>query len=61
MGLVYFLSDDGVTVVVKPGPQFQQVSRNEIGEPCFASPAISNGQIFLRGRHEPILRGKPAK
>ena len=48
-GLVYFLSDDGVTVVVKPGPHYEPVARNEIGEPCFASPAISQGQIFLRG------------
>lgn len=48
-GLVYFLSDTGVTVVVKPGPSFEQVARNEIGESCFASPAISQGQIFIRG------------
>ena len=48
-GLVYFLNDDGVTHVVKPGPEFQLVARNEIGEKCFASPAISEGQIFLRG------------
>lgn len=48
-GLVYFLSDEGVTAVVRPGPRFDQVARNEIGEPCFASPAISNGLLFLRG------------
>jgi outer membrane protein assembly factor BamB len=48
-GLVYFLSDLGITTVVKPGPQFVQVARNEIGERCFASPAISRKQIFLRG------------
>jgi outer membrane protein assembly factor BamB len=50
-GLVYFLSDEGVTTVVKPGPEYQNAARNEIGEHCFASPAISNGQIFLRGEH----------
>jgi outer membrane protein assembly factor BamB len=51
-GLVYFLSDEGVTNVVKPGPVFERVAKNEIGERCFPSPAISNGQIFLRGdRH----------
>ena len=48
-GLVYFLNDDGVTHVVKPGPEFNLVARNEIGEKCFASPAISRVQIFLRG------------
>jgi outer membrane protein assembly factor BamB len=51
-GLVYFLNDDGVAHVVKPGPTYQLVARNEVGEKCFASPAISRQQIFLRGeRH----------
>jgi hypothetical protein len=35
--------------VVKAGPGFIRVAQNEIGEKCFASPAISQGQIFLRG------------
>jgi outer membrane protein assembly factor BamB len=48
-GLVYFLSDEGVMTVVKPGPEFTRVARNEIGEKTFASPAISEGQMFLRG------------
>lgn len=48
-GLVYFLSDDGVTRVVKPGAEFHLEAQNELGETCFASPAISNGQIFIRG------------
>jgi outer membrane protein assembly factor BamB len=48
-GLVYFLNDDGATRVVKPGPEFQLIAQNELGEKCFASPAISDGQIFLRG------------
>jgi hypothetical protein len=51
-GLVYFLNDDGVMNVVRPGPEFVRVARNEIGERCFPSPALSHGQIFLRGeRH----------
>jgi outer membrane protein assembly factor BamB len=48
-GLVYFLSDKGVMTVVKPGPQFEVVARNDLGEETRASPAISNGQMFLRG------------
>jgi outer membrane protein assembly factor BamB len=46
---VYFLSDDGVATVVKPGPRYQAVARNELGEEAYASPAISNGQMFIRG------------
>src|SRR6266536_5772772 len=48
-GLVYFLNDEGVTHIVKPGPEFQLLAKNELGEKCFASPAISGGQIFIRG------------
>jgi outer membrane protein assembly factor BamB len=48
-GLVYFINDDGQIHVVKPGPQFQQVAQYELGESCYASPAISDGQVFLRG------------
>jgi hypothetical protein len=51
-GLVYFLNDNGVMNVVKPRPEFVRVAQNEIGEQTFASPALSQEQIFLRGdRH----------
>lgn len=48
-GLVYFLNDNGVMNVVRPGPAFDRVAQNAIGEKTFASPAMSEGQIFLRG------------
>jgi outer membrane protein assembly factor BamB len=48
-GLVHFLSDDGVTTVVRADPKFQVVARNRLGEDCRASPAISQGQILIRG------------
>ena len=48
-GLVYFLNDNGVMNVVRPGRAFERVAQNELGEKTFASPAISQGQIFLRG------------
>jgi outer membrane protein assembly factor BamB len=48
-GLVYFLDDQGVTRVVRPGRTFDLVAENPLGEPCFASPALSEGQLFIRG------------
>jgi len=48
-GLAYFLSDKGLMTVVKAGPKFEVVARNDIGEDMRASPAISDGQMFLRG------------
>jgi outer membrane protein assembly factor BamB len=51
-GLVYMPNDNGVITVIKPGPTFQAVSRNPIGERMNASPALSEGKIYLRGyRH----------
>jgi hypothetical protein len=47
-GLVYFTSDRGVTTIVRPGKMFNVIARNELGEQISASPAISQGYIFLR-------------
>ena len=43
-----FTDDDGVTSVLKAGPKFELVSRNELGEECSASPAVAHGQLFIR-------------
>jgi rhamnogalacturonan acetylesterase len=48
-GLVYIPNDEGVINVIKPGPTFVRVAQNDIAEKTNASPAISDGQIFLRG------------
>jgi outer membrane protein assembly factor BamB len=48
---LYFPDDDGTTFVVRAGPKFEIVSRNVLGEECSASPAIANGQLFLRTLH----------
>ncbi len=60
-GRVYFLNVRGVMNVVKCGPEFVPLAQNEIGERCFASPAISQGQILLRGdKHLFCIGGKIA-
>jgi outer membrane protein assembly factor BamB len=48
-GLVYMPNDEGVITVIKPGPTFEYIAKNDIGEKMNASPAISNGKIYLRG------------
>jgi len=59
-GLVYFINDDGEINVIKPGTKFQRVAKYELGESCYASPAISEGQVFLRGFEHLFCIGKPA-
>jgi outer membrane protein assembly factor BamB len=48
-GLVYMPNDNGVITIIKPGLKFEYIAKNPIGEKMFASPAISNGKIYLRG------------
>jgi len=58
-GLVYFLNDDGVMHVVKAGPKFELVARNDLGEKTYASPVLSGGQLFLRGFQNLYCIGRP--
>jgi outer membrane protein assembly factor BamB len=51
-GNVYFLDDDGKCWVVKAQDTFELLGVNALGEETYGSPAISRGQIFIRGvRH----------
>jgi outer membrane protein assembly factor BamB len=57
-GLAYFLADDGVMTVVRPGSKLDVVAKNALGEHCYASPAISQGKIYLRGEKHLYAIGK---
>jgi outer membrane protein assembly factor BamB len=48
-GLVYMPNDEGVITVIKPGSTFEPIAKNHLGEGMNASPAISDGKIYLRG------------
>jgi hypothetical protein len=60
-GLVYFTSDSGITTVVHPGEKYEKVAENPLGERSFASPAISNGTLYIRGERQlfAIRAGRP--
>jgi outer membrane protein assembly factor BamB len=47
-GKIYFLSENGETIVLRAGRNPDVLARNDIGERQIASPAVSNGQIFIR-------------
>jgi outer membrane protein assembly factor BamB len=49
-GNVYLLcKDNGTATVIKAGPKFELVSSNKLDDTFSASPAFSNGRIYLRG------------
>ena len=48
-GMLYFTSDAGETFVIKADGKYELVAKNHLGEDVRSSPAISGGQIFIRG------------
>lgn len=47
-GRLYFQNEEGVGYVVKAGREFRLLARNELGERSLASPAASEGALFIR-------------
>lgn len=46
---LYVTNQEGETIVFAPNPQeFEKLAANDLGEASNATPAISNGEIFLR-------------
>lgn len=59
-GHVYFVSENGDTVVLEAGRSPRIVGRNPLGARAIASPAISRGQIFIRTDEELFCIGGAA-
>jgi outer membrane protein assembly factor BamB len=47
-GRIYATNEDGLTSVFSAGPKFELLSENALEDYCLSSPAISEGQIFIR-------------
>lgn len=48
-GKILMTSEDGDTFIVKAGPKHEVLATNSVGEPVYASPAIADGSIYIRG------------
>ena len=48
-GKILITSEDGDTFVIKAGPAHEVLRTNSVGEPVWASPALANGTIYIRG------------
>lgn len=57
-GKIYISNEEGLTSVIKAGPQFEILAENALGEYTLSSPAISDGQIFLRTEKHLYCIGK---
>jgi outer membrane protein assembly factor BamB len=48
-GKLLLTSEDGETFVIKAGPVHEVLGKNSVGEAVYASPAVAQGTIFIRG------------
>jgi len=57
-GRIYLPSEDGDILVVKAGKDFELLSTNPMGERLMATPALSDGRMFVRAEHSIFAIGR---
>ena len=60
-GHVYLINDFGVMRVIDPGTEYRLVAESNFEEKVFASPAFSEGQIWVRGDRHLFCLGQRTK
>ena len=49
-GRIFFLNTKGLCTVISASPRFDKLVENQLDDETIASPAISDGKIYIRGR-----------
>lgn len=57
-GKIYLANEDGEILVVQAGPTFAHLSTNSMGETVMATPALSEGVMYVRGSGSLFAIGK---
>jgi outer membrane protein assembly factor BamB len=57
-GRIYFQNETGIGYVVKAAKTFNLLATNDLGEPTFASPAVTDGALYLRSERHVWKIGK---
>jgi outer membrane protein assembly factor BamB len=47
-GKIYVTGENGFIVVLEDSPELKILEKNDMGEPCLATPAIADGRLFVR-------------
>ena len=58
-GNIYAIDLDGTVYVFEAGPKFKLLATNSVGESVTATPAVSDGRLFIRGDEHLFCIGKP--
>jgi outer membrane protein assembly factor BamB len=57
-GKLYFASERGNVYVVRAAGAYERLARNAMGEACMATPALSEGVLYVRTRRHLVAVGK---
>ena len=57
-GKIYLSNEDGEMLVIAAGATFAHMATNSMGEPLMATPALSQGVMYVRGSHTLFAIGK---
>ena len=49
-GRIYFLNLEGLTTVVAANDRYDKLAENQLDDDTTASPAVSQGRIYIRGK-----------
>jgi outer membrane protein assembly factor BamB len=60
-GKIYVVGENGFVVVLAQGPTLEILAKNDMGEPCLATPAIADGRIYIRTREKLYCLSNEAK
>ena len=47
-GKIYFMNEEGMTTVIRPGREFTVLATNRLDDGCLASPAVADRALFIR-------------
>ena len=55
-GRIYFFSEDGKATAIEPGQEIKVLGESELEDGFMASPAVTDGALFLRTKTAPVSR-----
>ena len=58
VGAIYLIGRDGKALVIADAKELKLISETDLGEDTTASPAVSNGRIFIRTNKSLMAFGK---
>jgi len=57
-GKIYLTGEDGDIFVIRAGPEYELIAKNEIGELVMATPALSEGMMYVRAKEHLFAIGR---